>query len=402
MGDDPRPTEGKGSPGRLLVPSLVLSRGFVTQPPPIITSLLLIEIGLAFGYPVGVVGQIQTFSFIVSVIFALLMGILSVRFKHRSLLLMGLVFYIVSAVGCFLAPTFTVMLLAFSLSGAGYAIVTPMSSALVGKHLPIEKRSKVISWMTAGTASLYLVGFQVVDYIAGFGGWRMSFLGFMLPISLLSLTVAVIGIPSASTKPKPTIGGGDFFEGFKKVLSDKSAIACLVGTTLGYAMWQASMTYFASFLRQGFSIPTGTVTVIYSGIGMVYIVSSLLSGYLTNKFGRKNITVISTLLMGIFTFVYLNSDILSLSVASRYLVSVFGGMWTVASDSLALEQVQEFRGTMMSTKTATSRLGSVLGAGLGGLALLLFGYGGLGISFGVVGVVAAVIYHFLAVDPTRS
>lgn len=91
---------------RLVIPALVLSRG-ATQPPLAVTGLLMIDIGLTFGHPVGVIGQIQTLSSVIAIVFSLLMGILSVRFKHRSLLITGLTFYGVSALCCSLSPTFT-------------------------------------------------------------------------------------------------------------------------------------------------------------------------------------------------------------------------------------------------------------------------------------------------------
>jgi len=50
-------TEEKRSPGKLVLPSLVLSR-FAIAGLEILTGLLLIEIGLTFGCSVGVVGQI--------------------------------------------------------------------------------------------------------------------------------------------------------------------------------------------------------------------------------------------------------------------------------------------------------------------------------------------------------
>jgi predicted MFS family arabinose efflux permease len=73
-----------------------------------------------------------------------------------------------------------------------------------------------------------------------------------------------------------------------------------------------------------------------------------------------------------------------------------------AASSLTLEQIPEFRGTMMSIDTATINLGSAFGTALGGIALLSSGYEGLGIALGVMSVVAAVVFQVLATDPTRK
>ncbi len=395
------PSTEERSLGRLILPSLVLSR-FATQPPGILTGLLLIDIGLTFGYAVGVIGQIRTLSSTIAVIFALLMGVLSVRFKRKSLLMMGLLFFSISALGCYLAPSFNAMLLSYSLSGVGMAMVTPMSTTLVGEYLPLEKRPSAIGWIIAGLALSYLIGAPAISFIAGIAGWRLAFLGFVLPISLLGLFLAFNGIPSTSPSPKPTISGGNYLEGFKKVFSNKSAVACLMGTTLAMAGWQAILLYGASFFRERFMASTGLASMIILGGALCYLLGSLVGGRFVIKFGRKNFTVLSAFFLGVITVSYPNFPILWLSLVLMCLGSTFAGMWASASNSLTLEQVPKFRGTMMSISSASTSLGSAFGAGVGGLSLILYDYGGLGISLGALSIVAAVVFQLLAIDPART
>lgn len=194
MSDNPPLTE-KYPHGRLFLPSLVMS-GFATRPPSILTGLLLIDIGLTFGSPVGITGQIRTVSSSVAVISALLLGALSVRYNHKSLLMMGLLFLSISALGCGIAPNYYVMLVLFSLTGIGAAIVEPMAITLVGEHFPIERRASVIGWIVADMSTAWLIGSPVIGFIAGYGGWRLAFLGFVLPIEILSLFLVATGLPS--------------------------------------------------------------------------------------------------------------------------------------------------------------------------------------------------------------
>jgi predicted MFS family arabinose efflux permease len=128
----------------------------------------------------------------------------------------------------------------------------------------------------------------------------------------------------------------------------------------------------------------------------------LVSGPIVNRFGRKTSTVLTAFLAGIFTITYACVFNLWLSLTLGFIDSWFFGMVTSAANSLTLEQVPEFRGTMMSIDTAAINLGSAFGTALGGLALLSFGYEGLGIALGVMGVAAAVVFHFLTTDPTRK
>ncbi len=58
----------------------------------------------------GGMGQMSNVSYVVAVIFGLFIGVLSVRFGYKSLLVVGLLFVTISALGCFFASDFGSML----------------------------------------------------------------------------------------------------------------------------------------------------------------------------------------------------------------------------------------------------------------------------------------------------
>jgi len=57
---------------------------------------------------------------------------------------------------------------------------------------------------------------------------------------------------------------------------------------------------------------------------------------------------------------------------------------------------------MMSINHATVALADALGSGIGGLAILMLGYGPMAAILGAMGIAAAAIFQFLAIDPTRT
>ena len=130
-----------GSPGRLVLPALMLSR-FLTNVPSLLISLLLVEIAATFGQPVGVAAQVRTSASLVSVVVALLMSVLNIRFNHRSLLLVGLFVYVFSSLGCGVAPSFALLVIAYSLNGLGAAMIAPMSSTWWETCLPWQGEPK--------------------------------------------------------------------------------------------------------------------------------------------------------------------------------------------------------------------------------------------------------------------
>jgi predicted MFS family arabinose efflux permease len=398
--DDLDNTEEKGSPGTLFLPSLVISY-FATGPLALSVALFLVDIGNAFNVPVGVMGQINTPYSVVAFIFALFMGILSVRFKHKPLLLIGLLLISISALGCLLAPDFTVMLVSYSLSGLGWAMVSPMSVTLIGEHFPLEKRASAIGWIIAGGALSYVIA-PVIALIGGFGGWRFTLLGFVIPIILVSFLLALVGLPSTSRSHQPELNGKMYVRSFKEVLTNRSAASCLIGDVLRSASFIAILIYGASFFRQRFFVSVDFASIWILGAASCYTVGSLVSGPIVNRFGRKASTVLTTLLAGIFTISYAYMSNLWLSLELSFISSWFFGVVASAANSLVLEQVPEFLSTMMSIDSAVLNLGSALGTAFGGLALLSFGYEGLGIVLGVMGVASAFVFQFLTNDPTRK
>ena len=154
----------QASVSKLFLPALVVA-GFATQPAETILSLLLIDISDGFKIPVGTMGQIRTTAAILTLVTAILMGILSIKIKHKTLLLIGLGFFIASGIGCSIARGYSTMLLSYSLSGIGLAMVSPMAYALIGKHIPLENRANATGYFIAGNASSFVVGGPVLSYL---------------------------------------------------------------------------------------------------------------------------------------------------------------------------------------------------------------------------------------------
>jgi predicted MFS family arabinose efflux permease len=330
------------------------------------------------------------------------MGFLSVRFRHKSLLMTGLLFFAVSSVGCFLASGFSAMLLAYSISGVGLAMFNPMMNALVGEHFSLEKRASAVGWTVGAGALAYVVGPLVLNFLSDFGGWRFSLLGFVIPLLFVSLMLAFLGIPYASRSRGTAMSHGGFLSGFKRVLSCKSAWACLAGDTLRAASFAAVLYYGVAFFMQRFGVSTDDAALILLVAASCYTVGSLISGRFVNRIGRKPFTAMTALLAGTFTVFFVFVPNFWFSLLLNLAAAFVFGMFTAAAISLTLEQVPAYSGAMMSVDSAFVNLGYALGAAVGGMALIRFGYEGLGAALGSFGILAAVVFYVFASDPTRK
>jgi MFS family permease len=394
-GSDP----GDGKRSRWVLPSLLLST-FATYPNSVISTLLLLEIGLFFNQPVGVMAQMRTLGSVVGFLSALAMGALSVRFRHKTLLLSGLLILGFSALGSGASPNIAALFALYALSGLGTAMVEPMVSTLVAEHYPVGERSKVLGWMGAGGGLSFIIGGSVVGFIAFNWGWRSAFIGYAMILSLIGLVLSSRGIPSG--RRRGIAGEVGILSGFRAVASNRSALACLMGNLLASAMGQGIYLFSISYLKEVQMLSPGLASTVFSASSACFFLGSLACGWVVGRLGRKRATVFSMLAFSVLTVLYPFLPGVWWIVASVMAGHLFAAVQYAASASLSLEQLPGARGSMMSLHSASSYIGYALGTSIGGLALLYSGWGTLAAVLGGLGLVATAIYTALARDPTTT
>lgn len=386
--------------GRFVLPTLILTVSSI-DPPSLIINISLIEIALLFGVTISLAGQIKTITSIIGIAAALTMGVLSVRYDHKSLLMAGLLINLISSISCAFAPSLSLLIVSFSALGLVSSLVTPMVFAYIGEYFTQEKRSKTIGTLAALRTLIYLIMVQLIGLVVDRWSWRQAFLFLVVPLTSLGIVLTLKILPSIRVR-NPKTGIMNYLEGYKSVINYRSAVACLLGNTLAAAAWMGIVMYSVSFLRERFLLSRSHASLIFSGIGVGVIIGNYVGGWLTVKYGRKNLAVLSALVVGILIIGYMNMPNILYTIAIIPLLSLFGGVILTAANSLTLEQVPSFRGTMMSLNSAASQLGIALGAGIGGLALFLYNWGFVGLSLGVIELTAACVYQLAAKDPRGS
>jgi len=396
------PIVDKVTPSRLLIPAMIITTAAVHASSGILT-LFTMEIATSFHVSLGVASQLATINYAGEFIFALLMGVLAVRFRYKPLILIGVLFVIVSTVGSFLAPDFVLMQIFFAMEGIGTVIFGVMSLTLFGDVFPPKKRAEAVSYITTALWATALINFPLSGFIANVAGWRFNFILHILPISLVGLFLAFLAVPSKPHESASSIQNVSYVESFQKILRDKSATACLAGSILSTAGVQIGL-FAVLFYRQRFLMSTDSMVLLNMGMITLFIIGSFAAGRLTNKFGAKSIAVIGTLLTGLFTMTFFLIPNIWGALFFDVLHVWFAAIAAPAYLCLALAQVPKFRGTMMSLNSATGSLARMVAPAVGGALLVLTfdSYEAVGLALGGMSVAAAIILFFLAKDPTRT
>lgn len=382
---------------RLLLPALFISQ-LATRPVGILMGFILTDIALTYNTTVGNAGQIVTAASIAGLIIAPFLAALSVKYKPRTLLLSGITLITVSAIGCSYAFNYLSLLIFYSLSGLGAAIVTPMIMTIIGEKIPEEKQSGTIGIIMASTPMLSTIAGLTIAFVIS-RGWQTAYIRFVFPITLITLILAFLVLPKTSDSSSNQQTKTGVREALRYIVGLRSALACLIGTTFTMMAWVGGIWYLVSYYKQTFGVSTAVGGIIWSLNTFIYVVSSLLCGKIIPKIGIKKMTLLSSLIIGLSIVLYTHIPNFYLAIGLGLVLPFSAASWIVSSNMLALRQVPEYRGAMMSLNSGASQLGRALGTAIGGLAINFGGYGLMGYVMGFVGLLAFLTISFLVVEP---
>jgi len=225
-----------------------------------------------------------------------------------------------------------------------------------------------------------------------------------LPFAVAALAVSHFGIPSRSHKHKPEVSKKEYIRSFKHVFLNKSAAACLIASLF----FTGTIGLFAiNFMRQQFwsDLPLPLQVQYASYVAMVstllFAAGGLVAGRLANKYSVKTLTVAGALGDGIFIILLFLAPNLWLALAFNWLHVWSATTAGTALSCLALDQVPEARGTMMSLKSVFGNTGNALGPAIGGALLIWASYPPLGLVLGAMSIIASAIILIIARDPTK-
>ena len=158
-------------------------------------------------------------------------GALADRYGRKRIFIVGVVVFTLASVACGLAPSIWLLIAARACQGAGAALLTPASLALLGAAYPPEARGKAIgAWAGFGaltTAAGPMIGGWLVDAVS----WRAIFL-----INVPLACAAILLVRTATESRDPTTRPLDW-GGVATVVSGLALLTWAVGAA-PKAAWQ--------------------------------------------------------------------------------------------------------------------------------------------------------------------
>ena len=366
-----------------------------TGPQLVALSLLMPEISAALNAPITQLGQLNTAFSIVAVLGSLLMGAITMRYPPKRLLVAGVSTLLIGIVGAALSTGYPQMIMFFILYGAGNSLTLPIVSILLLLY-PQQERTTALGRIYSGRSLTSIIATPVIGFLASLYGWRIGYLGFGAPLIILAVVLVSAKIPEQPTSQ----GNIDLMSGFRKISTNRSALACIAGAALSLAFFNSLMVFNGTYMRNTLGLTLETASLAMSVTFIAVAVGQVLSGTFADRIGIKATTWLSTLIGGVSLFLYFS---VKLPVAVAILASAVGtgmaGTTMTTMATLALEQVPDSRGTMMSLNSAAMSMGAMLSTVIGGLAIDSLGFSGYGAIMFTISLAAAITFYAWTREP---
>jgi MFS transporter, DHA1 family, inner membrane transport protein len=384
---------------RLLLLALALS-SFSVCIVTVAFQVLMVDVASSFQIQVGTASMVASVGSVSGITFGLLMAVVSMRYDHKLLLLAGLVCNVCAALGYFLAPTFTWLLVSNIAVGAGLSIVTAMAYSLIGEFYPLERRGRAIGVMVASTTLSFVIGSSLVGALSSFYDWRLVTLILSLPVALTCLVLSVLFVPRGS-KAKSLVEREPFSVGCKAAFSSTSGIAALSVTI--FLFCEGAIGYYSvSFFRQQFAVSVAWSSTYFLVANIISAVGGVVAGLLVNRVGRKRLGTLTLIVACMLTLTFTLMPTPEFSGALSVMRYFFSAMAMTAGGSLIIEQLPKFRSTVVSLNAAFMNVGMLVASLLGGFTLNSFGYQALGMVLGGLGLLGTFVWIALVKDPVKQ
>jgi DHA1 family inner membrane transport protein len=366
-----------------------------TGPQIVALSLLMPEISAALDASVPQLGQLNTAFSIVAIAGSIAMGAITVRYPPKRLLVAGISALLIGIIGASLSTGLTQMVLFFVLYGVGTSLTLPIVSILLVLYPP-QQRTTALGRIYSGRSLTSILATPVIGVLASLYGWRTGYIGFGAPLILLAVILVSAKIPEQPTSQ----GNVDLMSGFRKIAANRSALACIAGAALSLAFFNSLMVFNGSYIRNNLGLSLETASLAMSVTFIAIAVGQVISGTLADRLGIKTTTWLSTLIGGLSLLLYFS---VKLPVTVAILASAIGtgmaGTTMTTMATLALEQVPDSRGTMMSLNSAAMNVGAMLSTVIGGLAIDSLGFSGYGAIMFTISLAATITFYAWTLEP---
>ena len=304
-------------------------------------------------------------------LFQLVFGPLADRYGKRPVITFSMIFFTVGTALCGFGLGLFDLALYRAVTGVFAASVMPISLALIGDVVPMERRQQAIGTFMGISFLGQGLSMAVGGSIAYFVSWRGVFFTYAALSVISTLLVILIGGKASSSKNRDS----RFLKPYLDLLSNVRSLWVYIVVLFEGILIIGSFSYLGAYTEYLFSYNYFAIGLILTAFGAGAVITGRLVGKIAQRIGRLN-----TLTLGLASAVLANGLLFSVTTQPMLLViaiALLGIGFMLAHSSLitiATEFAQMARGTAMSLVAFGFMGGGGVGTAIGGKIISSVGY----------------------------
>ncbi|MDX3106692.1 MFS transporter [Nonomuraea angiospora] len=235
---------------------------------------------------VSAAGQLVTVFAVVYAIGAPTLAVIFERFPKRTVMVAGLLVFVLANVAAAVAPGYWFLMAARVAAAAAAAIVTSAAFTTTAAGAPEGMQGRYLGVVTAGMTAALFTGVPLGSWLGGAFGWRATFwlIAVVGAIALVGLAVTVPKV--AGSRPAP-------LRDRLSPLRDMSVLRLVTVTFLAASGGLMFYTYLAEFTAEVANGSYRLLSVMLFIVGIAGLAGALLAGRITDTLGpRRSLRVV--------------------------------------------------------------------------------------------------------------
>lgn len=349
-----------------------------------------VDIADDIGSNVSMVGYTSTIALVMTALAGAIIGPIAHRVGTRRTLVVGIVIAAAGAAATALAMNYGSLIAGRLLAGIGGSITGGVTIGMAALIYEGRQRQRALALVTSSMAMAVVVGIFIMTTMAEPYGWRGAFL--ILGVVLLAVAVLnqlMIDYDGAPSGKPETSGLRTLIEAYRPIVGHKPLRRLLASCMMPPAVINGATAYVGAFLVSQHDVSLRLVGLVFSAIGITYVLGNLLAGNLGNRQPHVIFSV-TVFLMGAFWMIGYFAPLPPLAIAVIFsLATLAGGICWVVLLSMVADRTPSNVGTAMVLTSSLHSLGAAFGIAISAGLLGLTGYWGIGAGVFALAVIAA-------------
>ena len=341
---------------------------------------LLSTIAQEFNTSSGRAGIVVTSYSLAAAAFALFAGPLSDRIGRKKVLTGGLALFAAASFATYQVNTFAALLLVRAVTGFAAGTLSTCALSYAGDHYAYAQRGRAMGILSMGYFLAFVLGAPAGALMVPRWGWESVF-GALAALSAGMLVLVAWILPSDTRLVRAPFA----LPHLQTYLNSPDRLAGMAAAFLTSGGLVGYLTYIGAWLRNEHQISYDQMAFIFVLSGIAAVAASPLSGWLSDRAGKKAVIIGSNLVLAPVFLIVARLEWGEALWAGVALIGVAASARQAPLHALTMEIVgPEIRGEYTALRNAASQIGIAAAATVSAYAFDSSGFAGVSIVAAVL------------------